>query len=94
MSSLIDYKLLETPTRGLIPLAKRNKELKHFITNDCTIPHRSLNITKANPSFTLNCEFSTTNYDYEVVTYVDEVQILDLDENIIISISKENIENE
>ncbi len=42
----------------------------------------------------LNCEFSTSNYDYEVVTYVDEVQILDLDENILISISKEEIKNE
>ena len=45
-------------------------------------------------SLTVNCEFNTTNYDYEVVTYEDEVQILDLDENIIISISKEEIKNE
>ncbi len=45
-------------------------------------------------NLTVNCEFSTTNYDYEVVTYVDEVQILDLDENIIISFSKEEIKNE
>ena len=42
----------------------------------------------------LNCEFSTSDYDYEIVTYVDEVQILDLDENIIISINKEKIKNE
>lgn len=56
MSSLIDYKLLETPTKGLIPLAKRNKELKHNITNDCTIPHRSLNITTKGECFIDNCE--------------------------------------
>ena len=36
----------------------------------------------------LNCEFSTSNYDYEVVTYVDEVQILDLDDNLLVSIDK------
>ena len=56
MSSLIDYKLLETPTRGLIPLAKRNKQLKYNITNDCTIPHRSLNITTKGECFIDNCE--------------------------------------
>jgi len=42
----------------------------------------------------INCDFSTSNNDYEVVTYVDEVQILDLDENVLISISKEEIKNE
>lgn len=42
----------------------------------------------------LNCEFSTNNYDYEIITYVDEIQILDLEENIIVSISKEKIKNE
>lgn len=45
-------------------------------------------------NLTVNCEFSTTNYDYEVVTYVDEVHILDLDENIIIEISKGKTKDE
>ena len=34
----------------------------------------------------INSTFSTKDYDYEVVTYVDEIQILDVDENIIISV--------
>ena len=42
----------------------------------------------------VNCEFSTSNYVYEVITYVDEVQILDLDENIIVSVSRKLIKNE
>ena len=50
--------------------------------------------TIAKLNLKLNCEFSTINYDYEVVTYVDEVQVLDLEENIVISINKEEIKNE
>ena len=56
MSSLIDYKLLQSPTRGLVPMAKRNNELNHAITNSCTIPHRSLNITTKGECFIDNCE--------------------------------------
>jgi hypothetical protein len=32
--------------------------------------------------------FRTKNNDYEIVTYIDEVQILDLEENIIESVKK------
>tara|TARA_R110001592_G_scaffold63685_3_gene195345 strand:- start:8121 stop:9170 length:1050 start_codon:yes stop_codon:yes gene_type:complete len=56
MSALIEYKLLESPTRGLIPLAGRNKDLQHPISNSCTIPHRSLNITTKGECFIDNCE--------------------------------------
>jgi hypothetical protein len=38
----------------------------------------------------INSIFRTKYYDYEIVTYVDEVQILDSEENIIISILKED----
>lgn len=34
----------------------------------------------------VNCNFSTKNYDYEIVTYVDEIQILDSEENIVVSV--------
>ena len=34
----------------------------------------------------INCTFSTINDDYEIVTFVDEIQILDMDENVIISL--------
>lgn len=34
----------------------------------------------------INCTFRTRDYDYEIVTYVDEIQILDIDENVIISL--------
>jgi len=37
-------------------MAKRNNELKHTITNSCTIPHRSLNITTKGECFIDNCE--------------------------------------
>ena len=36
----------------------------------------------------LNCEFSTKNSDYEIVTYIDEVQILDYEENLVYSVQK------
>ena len=39
-------------------------------------------------NLTVNCEFSTSSYDYEVITYVDEVQILDIDENIVARASR------
>ena len=32
----------------------------------------------------INCTFSTINDDYEIVTFVDEIQILDMAENVII----------
>jgi hypothetical protein len=34
----------------------------------------------------INCTFSTKDYDYEIVTFIDEIQILDMDENVIISV--------
>ncbi len=37
----------------------------------------------------INSMFRTKYYDYEIVSYVDEVQILDSEENIIVSILKE-----
>ena len=36
----------------------------------------------------INSLFRTKNYDYEIVTYFDEVQILDSDDNIVVSVSK------
>ena len=42
----------------------------------------------------INSQFSTKDYDYEIVTYVDEVQILDSDEKIVISIYKDDVKNE
>lgn len=38
----------------------------------------------------INTIFRTKYYDYEIVTYVDEVQILDSEENVVISILKED----
>ena len=32
--------------------------------------------------------FKTKNNDYEIVTYFDEVQVLDLEENILIRVKK------
>ena len=32
--------------------------------------------------------FKTKNNDYEIVTYFDEVQVLDLEENILIRVEK------
>jgi len=37
----------------------------------------------------INCTFSTMNNDYEIITYVDEIQILDMDENVVISLPVE-----
>jgi hypothetical protein len=37
----------------------------------------------------INSLFRTKNYDYEIVTYFDEVQILDSDDNIVVSVSKD-----
>ena len=42
----------------------------------------------------MNSHIRTLNYDYEVVTFVDEVQILDSDEKVIISVHKDDIKNE
>lgn len=36
----------------------------------------------------LNCQFSTKNNDYEIVTYVDEVQVLDTEDTVILSVFK------
>ena len=52
----------------------------------------------AKNNLNINTEFNTRNYDYEVVSYVDEIQIIDLDENVIVSVRhsevKENTKNE
>lgn len=37
----------------------------------------------------INSLFRTKNYDYEIVTYFDEVQILDADDNVVVSVSKD-----
>ena len=37
----------------------------------------------------INSLFRTKNYDYEIVTYFDEVQILDSDDNVVVSVSNE-----
>ena len=42
----------------------------------------------------LNSQFSTKNYDYEIVTYIDEVQVLDADENVVVSVFKNEVKNE
>lgn len=40
----------------------------------------------AKNNLNINAEFNTRDYDYEIVSYVDEVQIIDLDENIVVSV--------
>ncbi len=40
----------------------------------------------------INSLFRTKNYDYEIVTYFDEVQILDSDDNVVVSVSNEEKE--
>ena len=40
----------------------------------------------------INSLFRTKNYDYEIVTYFDEVQILDSDDNVVVSVSNEEEE--
>lgn len=42
----------------------------------------------------INSLFRTKNYDYEIVTYFDEVQILDSDDTIVISVKKDGKERE
>lgn len=64
-------------------MSQQEKEtLKKFVNN---IINLGINITS---------QFSTKNYDYEIVTYVDEVQVLDSDENVVISIYKDDVKNE
>lgn len=50
--------------------------------------------TIINLDINLNSQFSTKNYDYEIVTYIDEVQVLDADENVIVSVFKNEVKNE
>jgi len=40
----------------------------------------------AKNNLNINAEFNTRDYDYEIVSFVDEVQIIDLDENIVVSV--------
>lgn len=42
----------------------------------------------------INSLFRTKNYDYEIVTYFDEVQILDSDDTVIVSVKKDGKERE
>lgn len=42
----------------------------------------------------INGHVSTLNYDYEIITFVDEVQILDDEDKIIISVYKDDVKNE
>jgi hypothetical protein len=42
----------------------------------------------------INSLFRTKNYDYEIVTYFDEVQILDSDDTIVVSVKKDGKERE
>ena len=50
--------------------------------------------TVINLDINLNSQFSTKNYDYEIVTYIDEVQVLDADENVKVSVFKNEVKNE
>ena len=43
---------------------------------------------------TLNSIIPTPYYDYEMVTYFDEVVVLDSDETVLLSVKKENDEKE
>ena len=45
----------------------------------------------AKNNLNINSEFSTRDYDYEVVSYVDEIQIIDLDENVVISVKHKEL---
>ena len=40
----------------------------------------------------INSMFRTRNNDYEIVTYVDEVQILDTEEMVLVSVKKDEAE--
>lgn len=53
----------------------------------------------AKNNLNINTEFNTRDYDYEVISFVDEVQIVDLmNESVIVSVKhselKENEQNE
>jgi hypothetical protein len=41
-------------------------------------------------NLTINSIITTLNYDYELVTYCDEVVVLDSDENVLLSVKKDN----
>jgi hypothetical protein len=41
---------------------------------------------------TINSIVSTQNYDYEIVTYFDEVVVLDADDTTLLSVRKEDVE--
>ena len=46
----------------------------------------------AKNNLNINSEFSTRDYDYEVVSYVDEIQIIDLlEENIVVSVKHKEL---
>ena len=67
-----------------------NKEISTLTEFATFIAKNNLNI---------NTEFNTRDYDYEVISFVDEVQIIDLiNESVIVSVKhselKENEQNE
>jgi len=41
---------------------------------------------------TINSIVSTQNYDYEIVTYFDEVVVLDEDDTTLLTVRKEDVE--
>ena len=45
-------------------------------------------------NITINSIITTPYYDYEMVTYFDEVVVLDSDETVLLSVKKENDEKE
>ena len=50
-----------------------------------------VNFAKAVLDLNINISslFRTKNNDYEIVTYFDEVQVLDLEDNVLISVKKD-----
>ena len=60
----------------------KNKEISTLIEFATFIAKNNINI---------NSEFHTRDFDYEIVTYVDEVQIIDLDENLVVSVKHDEL---
>lgn len=46
----------------------------------------------AKNNLNINAEFNTKDYDYEIVSFVDEIQILDLDENVLVSVKHNELQ--
>lgn len=41
-------------------------------------------------NLTINSIITTPNYDYEIVTYFDEIVVLDSDETVLLTVKKDN----